>query len=125
MSVIKWLEGREESSFLNVVIVYLLFAAAFASFFYGGYHTLKPTFFLVGFFISSVVCVWASMTMRFTSLLVLLTVALGTAAIDEYIHTSTGTFTYFDLGLPSPLTVFGWGLFILGILTIAKIINQI
>ena len=111
---------REEASLKNVFVIYILFASTFVSFFWGGYYVLNPTLFLVGLFVSSVVCIWASMQMRFASLLVMMLVTLATAAVDEYAHTSAGIFTYFDGGLPSPLTVLGWGLFILGMLTIAK-----
>ncbi len=46
------------------------------------------------------------------------------AYIDEYVHTSSGAFRYFDGNIPSPLTVFGWSLLVLGIISISKIINQ-
>ena len=116
---------REEASLKNVFVIYILFASTFVSFFWGGYHVLNPTLFLVGLFVSSVVCVWASMQMRFASLLVMMLVTLATAAVDEYAHTSAGIFAYFDGGLPSPLTVFGWSLFVLGMLTFAKYLHKL
>jgi len=109
----------------SVLIVYILFAATLGAFFWGGYHSLKPTLFLVGLFLSSVVCIWGSMAFKPMNLAVLMSVTLLTAVIDEYAHTSAGVFTYFDGLRPSPLTVFGWSLFILGILTIATMLEKI
>ena len=108
----------------SVLIVYILFAATLGAFFWGGYHSLKPTLFLVGLFLSSVVCIWGSMAFKPVNLAVLISVTLLTAVIDEYAHTSAGVFTYFDGLRPSPLTVFGWSLFILGILTIATMLEK-
>ncbi len=116
---------REEANLKNVFVIYLMFASTFVSFFWGGYHVLNPTLFLVGLFVSSVVCVWASMHMRFASLLMLMLVTLATATVDEYAHTSARIFTYFDGGRPSPLTVFGWSLFILVMLTIARNLHKL
>lgn len=116
---------REEASLKNAFLVYLIFASAFAAFFWGGYYILNPTLFLVGLFLSSVVCVWASMQLKFANLMVMMSVTLATAVVDEYAHTSAGTFAYFDGGLPSPLTVFGWGLFILVMLTVARYLNRL
>ena len=111
-------------SIKSVLIVYILFAATLGAFFWSGYHSLKPTLFLVGLFLSSVVCIWGSMAFEPMSLIVLMSVTLLTAVIDEYAHTSAGAFTYFDGLRPSPLTVFGWSLFILGILTVAKMLRK-
>jgi len=108
----------------SVLIVYILFAATLGAFFWGGYHSLKPTLFLAGLFLSSVVCIWGSMAFKPMSLGVLMSVTLLTAVIDEYAHTSAGVFTYFDGLSPSPLTVFGWSLFILGILTVARMLEE-
>ncbi|MFX0107867.1 MAG: hypothetical protein ACFE7R_06270, partial [Candidatus Hodarchaeota archaeon] len=46
------------------------------------------------------------------------------ALIDEYAHTSSGVLIYFDLGIPSLLTVMGWSLFILLILTGTEILAR-
>ncbi len=111
-------------NFRGVFIVYIMFAATLGAFFLGGYDSLKPTLFLVGLFLSSVVCIWGSMALKPRSLTVLMAATLLTAFVDEYAHTSAGVFTYFDGLRPSPLTVFGWGLFILGILTIATLLGK-
>jgi hypothetical protein len=108
----------------SVLIVYILFAATYGAFFWGGYHSLEPTLFLVGLFLSSIVCIWGSMDYKPMNLTVLMSVTLITAIVDEYAHTSVGVFTYFDGLRPSPLTVFGWSLFILGILTVAKMLRK-
>ena len=116
---------REEATLKNVFVVYLLFASTFAAFFGGDYYKLNPTLFIAGLFLSAVVCIWASMQMEFSTLIVMMLVTLATAVVDEYAHTSAGAFAYFDGGLPSPLTVFGWSLFILGMLTIARYLNKV
>jgi hypothetical protein len=46
------------------------------------------------------------------------------AVVDEYAHTSSGAFSYFDRMTPSPLAVFGWSLFTLGIIVIAQFLVQ-
>ena len=116
---------REEATLKNVFLVYLLFASTFAAFFGGDYYELNPTLFIVGLFVSAVVCIWASMEMEFYTLIVMMLVTLSTAVVDEYAHTSAGAFAYFDGGLPSLLTVFGWSLFVLGMLTIARYLNKV
>ena len=108
----------------NILTVYILFAATYGAFFWGGYQTLKPTFFLAGLFFSSIVCIWGSMEIRPMSLTLLVSVTLLAATIDEYAHTSAGFFTYFDGLKPSPLTVFGWSLFILVIRTVAMFMRK-
>lgn len=108
----------------SVLIVYILFAATYGAFFWGEYHSLKPTLFLAGLFLSSIVCIWGSMDYKPMNLAVLMSATLLIAVIDEYAHTSAGVFTYFDGLRPSPLTVFGWSLFILGILTVAMMLRK-
>jgi len=94
------------------------------AFFWGGYHTLVPVLFILGLIAVSTICAWAALSMETRDLVVLTVVSLATAVIDEYAHTSAGAFTYFDGMTPSPLTVFGWGLFILGILTLAQFLYE-
>jgi hypothetical protein len=95
-----------------------------ASFFWGGYHVLRPIMFVSGLVVVSVICLWASMNMETRSLIILSLVTIATAFVDEYAHTSFGAFSYYDGMKPSPLTVFGWSLLVLGILTIAQFIHR-
>lgn len=118
-------EGYGPVNTKNVLIVYLLFATTLVAFFWGGYHDLRPTLFLAGLFASSVVSVWGSMMRGPRSLIVLMGVTLVTGLVDEYAHTRAGAFAYFDGLEPSPLTVFGWSLFVLNILTVARFIEKI
>jgi hypothetical protein len=109
----------------GVLAVYLLLSATLSAFFWGGYHTISPTLFLIGLFVSSVVCVWGSTMMQKRDVLLLVPVTLIIAFVDEYAHTTASIFTYFDGWKPSPLTVFGWGLFIMGILTFARYLHAL
>ena len=108
----------------NVFIMLALIAANVFAFFWGGYHTLAPILYVSGFVFISAICVWAALRMETRDLIVLMTVTIVFAFIDEYAHTMADAFTYFDLMKPSPLTVFGWGLFIPGILTIARLLHE-
>jgi hypothetical protein len=62
--------------------------------------------------------------METKNLIILSVVTIATAFVDEYAHTSSGAFSYYDGMEPSPLTVFGWSLLVLGILTIARFIHR-
>jgi hypothetical protein len=62
--------------------------------------------------------------METRSLVTLTVVTMVISTVDEYAHTSSGTFSYFDGMNPSPLTVFGWSIFVLGIVTIAQYMYQ-
>jgi hypothetical protein len=112
-------------NFYGLLAGYVLFSATLSTFFWGGYHTLSPILFLIGLFISSVVCVWGSMIMQKREVILLILVTLLIAFVDEYAHTTASIFTYFDGWKPSPLTVFGWGLFIMGILTSARYLHAL
>ncbi len=106
------------------MIIFGLLSATVIAFFWGGYHTLVPVLFILGLIAVSTICAWAALSMETRDLVVLTVVSLTTAVIDEYAHTSAGAFTYFDGMTPSLLTVFGWGLFILGILTVAQFLYE-
>jgi hypothetical protein len=108
----------------NLLVVLALISATIVSFFRGGYHTLRPIMFVSGLAVVSVICLWASFRMETRDLFILSAVTIATAFVDEYAHTSSGAFSYFDGMKPSPLTVFGWSLLVLGILTIARLIYQ-
>jgi hypothetical protein len=108
----------------NLLIVLAMISATVASFFWGGYHALRPFMFASGLVVVSAICLWASMNIETRSLIILSLVTIATAFVDEYAHTSSGAFSYFDGMEPSPLPVFGWSLLVLGILTIARFIHR-
>jgi len=109
----------------NLAIIVVVILANFMSFWLGGYYALTPFFFLIGLVGTSAISVWSSIGMRTKDLLSLITAATFVAAIDEYAHTSVGTLTYFDNAAPSPLTVFGWGLFTILLLTVTRITMRV
>ena len=104
--------ARNGSRTLNLAMALVLICANLAAFFLGGYHTLGPYLFLAGLacaFCATVWMAWCQTTREFSALLA---VTIGVAIVDEYAHTVSGVFTYFDKGTPSLLTVFGWGPFV-------------
>lgn len=102
----------------------LVFANVFA-FIYGGYYELRPWIFIIGIILASVTSYWASLTLKTEELGILMAVTILTSFIDEYAHTQQEIFIYYDGLKPSPLTVFGWGLFITSILKISSILYKI
>lgn len=104
----------------NPLIVLALIAATTVSFFWGGYHKLMPFMFVTGLVLVSIISLWSSLYMETRSLVTLSLVSIAISAVDEYAHTSSGVFSYFDGMTPSPLTVFGWSLLVLGIVAIAQ-----
>ena len=62
--------------------------------------------------------------METRSLSILTGVTIVMAVVDEYAHTSSGAFSYFDGMTPSSLAVFGWSLLVLGIIAIAQFLYQ-
>ena len=108
----------------NLSIVFALICATTVSFFWGGYHTLMPLMFLSGLSLVSVICLWSSQYMETRSLATLTVVTMVLAVVDEYAHTSSGAFSYFDGMTPSPLAVFGWSLLNLGIIATAQFLYQ-
>ena len=109
----------------NPLIVLALICATVASFLWGGYHALMPLLFLSGLSLVSVICLWSSSYIDTRSLATLAIVSMALAAVDEYAHTSSGAFRYFDGMTPSPLAVFGWSLLVLGIVATAQILHRI
>jgi hypothetical protein len=101
-----------------------LISATIASFFWGGYHTLKPFMFLSGLVFTSAIYLWSSLYMETRKLVTLTIVTIVISVFDEFAHTSSGAFSYFDGMTPSPLTVFGWGILALSIIAIAQLIFQ-
>jgi len=117
-------ERLERVNYKNLLILLALISATVASFFWGGYHALRPFMFASGLVLVSAICLRASMNMETRSLTTLSLVTMATAFVDEYAHTSSGAFSYFDSMEPSPLTVFGWSLLVPGVLTIARLIHR-
>lgn len=104
----------------NLFIISVVVLANFISFFVGGYHTLLPFFFLVGLMGTSLISAWVANGLGTMDLVIFITTATLVAALDEYAHTSAGTLTYFDNAVPSLLTVFGWSLFMILLVTLSK-----
>ena len=104
----------------NLAVISVVVLANFAYFFIGRYYTLLPFLFVVGLVGTSIVSAWAAIGMETRSLVSLVAMATLVAFIDEYAHTSAGTLTYFDGAVPSPLTVLGWSLFMILLVTVAK-----
>jgi hypothetical protein len=117
-------EISDSVNYRNLLIIVALISATTAAFFWGGYHTLMPFMFLSGLVLASAISLWSSLYLETRSLVTITTVTLALSAIDEYAHSSSGAFSYFDGMAPSPLTVFGWGLLVLGILAIARFLDQ-
>jgi hypothetical protein len=114
----------ETVNYKNLFIVLALISANIVSFFWGGYHTLMPFMFLIGLVFVSSICLWSSRYMETRSLVTLTMVAIAMAFVDEYAHTSSGAFSYFDGMTPSPLTVFGWSLLALSIPSVAQVLHR-
>jgi hypothetical protein len=104
-------------------MVIALASAIAAALVLGGYLSLRPYVFILGLVATVVVSLWASQGLATGDLLVLFLVTLVTALLDEWVHTSAGVFSYYDQLKPSPLTVFGWSLFILSIVALAKVVS--
>lgn len=104
----------------NTTIYVAMITANIFALYWGGYHTLMPILYISGLALTSVIYGWMSLRMKTRDLMVLTSISIIVAFIDEYSHTVAEAFTYFDRMQPSPLTVFGWGLFIPVILTLAQ-----
>ena len=108
----------------NTLIASAMIAANALAFLWGGYHALTPILYVAGLALASTVYIWAAARMEARGLAVLTAASVALACIDEYAHTTAEAFAYFDHMEPSPLAVFGWGLFIPAILTVARILND-
>jgi UDP-2,3-diacylglucosamine pyrophosphatase LpxH len=125
LSIFGWRDRTVPINLKNVVIVSVIILANIVAFFLGGYHTLTPVFYLVGFLGTLVISAWVGIKMSTKNLLFLVVVATLIALIDEYAHTSVGTLAYFDQAVPSPLTVFGWSVFMIFLVATAKVLMKI
>ncbi len=110
---------------LSLAAICIVILANWISFFWGGYHTLLPTLFIIGLLGTSIVSGWVAVGMKIRDLTILLVVATLLAFADEYAHTSAGTLTYFDRAIPSPLTVFGWSPFMILLLAVTRTMTKI
>ncbi len=109
----------------NLAILAVVVAAMAYSFFSGGYAARVPVVFIAGLCIAIIISSWIALKLDTPSLVVFLFFATLVAAIDEYAHSSAGTLMYFDHGIPSFLTVSGWGIFMLVILFTAGLLMKI
>ncbi|MFW9767506.1 MAG: hypothetical protein ACFFF9_15890 [Candidatus Thorarchaeota archaeon] len=108
----------------NLFVVGWVVTAIAAAFLIYEYYTLMPYFFIVGLAGAAFVGLWRANRMKTRDLVVLVLVSIFVAFIDEYAHTSSGVLVYFDLNTPSLLTVMGWSLFLLVILSVTEYLSR-
>jgi len=108
----------------SFIIVLVLVSATITSLFLGGYYALLPVWFLAGLFCVSAASLWATLRIETRRLLTLTATTLAMATLDEYLHVSTEIYTYFDKGVPSPVSVFGTGLLMIFILATATRLSR-
>jgi len=108
----------------NIPIISAIIIANFAAFFWGRYYSLTPVFFVIGLVGTSIISTWIVIGMKTKDLVTLIVASTLLAAIDEYAHTSAGTLKYFDQGVPSLLTVFGWSLFLMLLVAVARVVTR-
>jgi hypothetical protein len=109
----------------NIVIFLILVMAMGISFLIGGYPALTPLYFIAGLIVAVLVGIVAAAKTDTKFLVLFLVFAILVAAMDEYAHTAAGTLVYYDQGIPSLLTVLGWGIIMLGILFIAYLVTRV
>lgn len=108
----------------NIIVVLAVAMANVVSFAIGAYYTRVPVLYLTGLLGTTVFSAWMTSSMKTKDLVIYVGLTSLVAALDEYAHTSAGTLHYYDNAVPSPLTVFGWSLFIIPILSIAWFVKQ-
>ena len=109
----------------NLGVLAIMVAVLAFTFFSGGYAALHPVIFPAGLCIAIIIASYTVLTMETPSLVVFLLISTLVAAIDEYAHTAAGTLVYVDHGVPSLLTVAGWGIFMLVMLAAARLVLKI
>lgn len=109
----------------NLLIITVLVLINLVAFLWGEYHTLMPIFYIAGFIGISIISFWVGNTLETKDLIALAVSATLLAFVDEYAHISVGTLTYFDQAVPSPLTVFGWSIFMISIVGVTRLIVTI
>ncbi len=106
----------------NVLIITILVLLNLVAFLWGEYYTLTPIFYIAGFIGISIISFWLGNKLETKDLFALAVSATLLSFVDEYAHTSVGTLTYFDQAIPSPLTVFGWSVFMIFLVSITQFI---
>jgi UDP-2,3-diacylglucosamine pyrophosphatase LpxH len=106
----------------NVLIIAILVSFNLVAFLWGEYHTLMPIFYIAGFIGISIISFWLGNKLETKDLFALAVSATLLSFVDEYAHTSVGTLAYFDQAIPSPLTVFGWSVFMIFLIGITRLI---
>ncbi len=109
----------------NLIVILVIVLANALAFIGGGYYSLTPVIFIAGFTAICAISAWASLSWKTNDLVVLAVAATLLALVDEYAHTSVGTLTYFDKAVPSPLTVFGWSVFMIFLVGANKAILKV
>lgn len=109
----------------NLLVIAILVVVNLVAFVWGEYHTLMPLFYIAGFTGITIISFWAGNKFETKDLIVLAMSATVLSFVDEYAHVSAGTLTYFDQAVPSPLTVFGWSVFMISLIGITKLLMNI
>lgn len=109
----------------NLVIILVLILANVFAIFWGKYYVLNPILFYVGLGTICVISAWMSLEWQTKNLVVLAVSATLLSFMDEYAHTSVGTLAYFDGGVPSLLTVFGWSIFMVFLVGATKFVANV
>lgn len=109
----------------NFLIIAILILFNLVAFLWGEYHTLMPIFYIAGFIGISIISFWLGNKLETKDLFTLVVSATLLSFVDEYAHTSVGTLAYFDQAIPSPLTVFGWSVFMISLVGITRLIVKI
>ena len=110
--------------FSNTLFMLVMITANVFSFYWGEYNTLSPTLYITGLALISIAYWWASFKIKTRDFIILTSISCILAFFDEYSHTLADAFTYFDGMQPSPLSVFGWGVFIPVILTLTQALHK-
>ncbi len=107
---------------INFLILAILVLLNFVAFLWGEYHTLMPIFYIAGFIGISIFSFWVGNKLETKDLFALALSSTLVSFVDEYAHTSVGSIVYFDQAIPSPLTVFGWSVFMISIIGITRLL---
>jgi hypothetical protein len=116
------MEIQEDLINKNNFLIFILILINIIAFLAGEYHTLTPVLYIIGFFGISIINFWLSNKLETKDLFILAVSATIVSLADEYAHTSVGTLSYYDKAIPSPLTIFGWSLFMIFIVGISRLI---
>ena len=112
-------------NYKNLAVFAIMVLAMAIAFLSGGYASLYPVIFLAGLGVAILIGSYSVLRMDTPSLVVFFIIATIVAVADEYAHTAAGTLAYFDHGVPSLLTVTGWGIFMLVMLSASRLVMKI